>query len=220
MNLKKTLNLKKILWALAFLLTPGSAKSEIHIDVTEGHVAPTPIALTAFYGQSQALASLGQHLTQVITADLESSGLFRAIDPRAFIQSRDSLRKGPNFASWRILNTQLLMKGDILRMADGRLRVEFRLFDVIQEKQMTGLAFFVTQENWRRSAHKIADIIYKRVTGEDGYFDTRIVYVSQTGPANRRVKRLALMDQDGENHSYISDGRTLVLTPSFFSGNA
>jgi TolB protein len=187
----------------------------MRIDVTEGHVAPTPIALTAFYGQSQALASFGQQLTQVITTDLESSGLFKAIDPRAFIQNRDSLRKGPRFDSWRVLNTQLLMKGDVSRMADGRLRVEFRLFDVIREKQMEGLAFIVTEKNWRRIAHKISDAIYQRVTGETGYFDTRIVYVSQTGPANKRIKRLALMDQDGENHHYLSNGQTLVLTPRF-----
>tara|TARA_A100000171_G_C2127279_1_gene144337 strand:- start:206 stop:1513 length:1308 start_codon:yes stop_codon:yes gene_type:complete len=208
--------MKKLLnFLYALFILPVTAHCEMRIDVTQGHVAPTPIALTSFYGKSQGLASFGQQLTKVITSDLESSGLFKAIDPRAFIQDRDSLRQGPKFDSWRVLNAQLLMKGDVSRMADGRLRVEFRLYDVIREKQMEGLAFFTKEKNWRRIAHKISDAIYKRVTGEEGYFDTRIVYVAQTGPATKRIKRLAIMDQDGANHHYLSSGRNLVLTPRF-----
>lgn len=209
------MNYKKLFVALMAFLVCKTVHSEMRIDVTEGHVAPTPIALTPFYGENQSLGTFGQQITQIVTADLESSGLFNAIDPRAFIQTRESLQKGPQFDAWRVINTQLLMKGNVSRVADGRLQVEFRLYDVIQEKQMLGLSFFMTEKNWRRVAHKIADAIYKRVTGEEGYFDTRIVYVSQTGPANRRVKRLAIMDQDGANHQYLSDGRSLVLTPRF-----
>jgi TolB protein len=80
---------------------------------------------------------------------------------------------------------------------------------------MTGLAYFTVPTNWRRVAHIIADVIYKRLTGEEGYFDTRLVYVAESGPQNRRVKRLAIMDQDGENHRFLTDGNELVLTPRF-----
>lgn len=188
------MTIKKFFLFLVGLILSSPTWSELRIDVTEGHVAPTSVALTPFYGQSQALASFGHQITEVITTDLESSGLFQAIDPQAFIQDRDSLRQGPKFEAWRILNTQLLMKGDVSRMADGRLRVEFRLYDVIREKQMIGLAYFTNEKSWRRIAHKISDAIYKRVTGEEGYFDTQIVYVSQTGPSTKRIKRLAIMD--------------------------
>src|SRR5690606_30315749 len=82
-------------------------------------------------------------------------------------------------------------------------------------QQMTGLAYFTQPQNWRRIAHIISDAIYKRMTGEDGYFDTRIVYVAESGPVTQRVKRLAIMDQDGFNHRYLTDGRSLVLTPRF-----
>lgn len=208
-------SLRLFLTLLFCAVASPAAWSELRVDVTQGHVAPTPIALTPFYGQSQTLASFGHQLSEVISADLESSGLFKAIDPSAFIQDRDSLRQGPKFEAWRILNTQLLMKGNVSRMADGRLRVEFRLYDVIREQQMTGVAFFTNEKSWRRIAHKISDAIYKRVTGEDGYFDTQIVYVAQTGPATKRVKRLAIMDQDGENHQYLTKGNSLVLTPRF-----
>lgn len=203
-----------LVFLLCFFCVPP-AQSELHVHITEGHRAPTPLAITPLYGETQGLASFGQHIARVITDDLESSGLFKALNPHAFIQDRDSLRQGPQFEAWRLLNAHFLVTGDVFRMADGRLRVSFRLYDVIREQQMEGRAFFAVDKEWRRVAHKIADALYKRVTGEDGYFDTRIVYVAQTGPATRRVKRLAIMDQDGANHRYLSQGRTLVLTPRF-----
>ena len=102
-----------------------------------------------------------------------------------------------------------------LQAGDGRLKVEFRLWDVFAEQQLAGLAYFTAPTNWRRIAHIIADAIYKRITGEDGYFDTRIVYIAESGPPTKRIKRLAIMDQDGANHRYLTDGSSLVLTPRF-----
>ena len=81
--------------------------------------------------------------------------------------------------------------------------------------QMRGLRFATATDNWRRVAHQIADAVYQRMTGEGGYFDTRIVYISESGPATDRVKRLAIMDQDGANHRFLTDGADLVLTPRF-----
>jgi TolB protein len=192
-----------------------SARAEVRIDITRGVVEPIPIAIPAFYGSGGNEAQFGRDIADVVGRDLVRSGLFSTVDPHSFIQDRDSLLVAPRFADWRVLNTQALVVGRIEAQPDGRLKVEFRLWDVFGESQMTGLAYFTVPNNWRRVAHIIADAIYKRVTGEDGYFDTRVVYVAETGPATLRVKRLAIMDQDGENNRLLSDGRALVLTPRF-----
>jgi TolB protein len=107
------------------------------------------------------------------------------------------------------------VQGNVKLQQDGQLRVEFRLWDVFSEAQMRGRAFVTVSENWRRVAHMISDEIYKRVTGESGYFNTRIVFIAESGPTRRRIKRLAIMDQDGANHQYLTDGSNLVLTPRF-----
>jgi len=108
-----------------------------------------------------------------------------------------------------------LVTGQVTQQPDGRLRVDFRLWDVYGESQMLGLQFFTTPENWRRIAHMVSDAIYERITGEKGYFDTRIVFISETGPAVKRVKRLAIMDQDGANPIFLTNGSYMVLTPRF-----
>lgn len=201
---------------LLFALFGGApAQAEVRVDITRGVVEPIPIAIPAFYGAGGNESQFGRDIAKVVTADLVRSGLFSAVDPQSFIQDRDSLLVAPRFADWRVLNTQALVVGRIEAQADGRLKVEFRLWDVFGEQQMTGLAYFTIPNNWRRVAHIISDAIYKRITGEDGYFDTRIVYVAESGPGTARVKRLAIMDQDGENHRILSDGRALVLTPRF-----
>ena len=197
------------------LLLATAARAEITVDINRGFVEPMPIAVTPFLGATASEAKTGADIAGVVAADLERSGLFRPIDQSAFIQDAASLRGGPRFGDWRLINAQALIWGSTQTQADGRLRVEFRLSDVFAEQQLAGLAYFTTPANWRRVAHIVADVIYKRLTGEDGYFDTRIVYVAESGPQNRRVKRLAIMDQDGENHRFLTDGKTLVLTPRF-----
>jgi TolB protein len=199
--------------ALWLLLAPLPALAELRIDITRGKVEPLPIAIPAFAGGGEE-GQVGRDLAQVISADLERSGLFRPLDPRAFIQNV-AAGAGPRFGDWRQLNAQALVTGSVQTQGDGRFRVEFRLWDVFAEQQLAGFAYTTTRQNWRRIAHIIADEIYKRITGEEGYFDTRIVYVAESGPAQQRVKRLAIMDQDGANHQYLTDGRELVLTPRF-----
>ena len=143
-------------------------------------------------------------------------GAVPADRPRAFIQSPEQLRGLPRFADWRQINAQALVSGTVEGgEADGNLAVEFRLWDVFAGVQMRGLRFATTTDNWRRVAHQIADAVYERITGEGGYFDTRIVYISESGPATDRVKRVAIMDQDGANHRFLTDGADLVLTPRF-----
>jgi TolB protein len=200
---------------LAVLALPPAARGEVRIDITRGYAEPLPIALPDFFGGAPQDSELGRELAGVIGADLERSGLFRVIDKRAYIQSPDALQVQPRFPDWRIINAQALVTGSTTILADGRLETAFRLWDVFGEKQLTGRKYATVPQNWRRVAHIIADSIYERLTGEDGYFDTRVVYVSETGPLTARIKRLAIMDQDGANHRFLTDGSSLVLTPRF-----
>jgi TolB protein len=204
-----------VLGVVALLCGVTPTRAELVIDITRGFVEPLPVAVTDFFGESLDETKVGADIAGVIANNLERSGLFRPIDKGAFIQDPNTLRAGPRFGDWRLINAQALISGSAQVQLDGRLRVEFRLWDVFAETQMTGLAYFTTPANWRRVAHIISDAIYKRLTGEEGYFDTRIVYISETGPQNRRVKRLSIMDQDGASHRFLTDGGSLVLTPRF-----
>jgi TolB protein len=194
---------------------PTPAAAQLRIDITRGVVEPIPIAIPAFAGDSAETQRLGRDIASVVSQDLERSGLFRPLDVRALEASQPPLDAVPQFADWRPMNAQALVVGRTTLLPDGRLRVEFRLWDVFAEQQLEGLAYNTEARNWRRIAHIIADAIYRRITGEQGFFDTRIAYVAESGPANRRVKRLAIMDQDGANIEYLTDGSTLVLTPRF-----
>ena len=200
---------------IALTLAAAPARAELRVDITKGVAEPIPVAIVDFYAKDPAQTQAGADLASVIRANLHRSGLFAPIDPSAFIQSAAALQLQPRFADWRALNAQALVSGAVELQPDGRLRVEFRLWDVLGEQQMVGLAYFTPANNWRRIAHIISDAVYKRITGEEGYFDTRIVYVAESGPATKRIKRLAIMDQDGANHRFLTDGRSLVLTPRF-----
>jgi len=208
--------MKKLFLILMLVLIPQMARAELRVDITRGTIEPMPIAIPQFYGEGGGNAMFASQIPQVVTADLERSGLFKPLNPQAFVQDVNSIHaNGPNFGEWRAISTQALVTGSVVSTGDGRARVEFRLWDVFSQKQLIGMAYTTTPDNWRRISHIIADEIYKHLTGENGYFDSRIVYVAESGPATARVKRLAIMDQDGENHKYLTDGRELVLTPRF-----
>ncbi len=203
------------LLAVLMLAPATGARAELRIDITRGTVEPLPIAVTEFVGTSAQEGQFGRDIADVITADLERSGLFKAVDPKAFIQSAAAVNVLPRFGDWRVINAQALVNGRIEMLGDGRLKIEFRLWDVFAEQQMVGRSYTTVPNNWRRVAHIVADAIYQRITGEAGYFDTQIVYISESGPPNRRIKRLAIMDQDGANHQFLTQGNELVLTPRF-----
>jgi TolB protein len=200
--------------ALAFLFCcpGGPAQAELRIDVTGGNINPVPIAIPPFAGAETAA---GRDIPGVVSADLQNSGLFRPVDPAGFARNPTAPGAQPDFADWRQSGAQALVTGDEAALPDGRIKVDFRLWDVYAGTQLSGYGYTTTSQNWRRVAHIIADQIYKRLTGEDGYFDTRIVYIAESGPANHRIKRLAIMDQDGADNRYLTDGRALVLTPRF-----
>ena len=203
-----------VLGFVAVSIQPSSALVEI--NVAGGNIEPLPIALPDFGGDD---AKLSADIVSVITADLKRSGLFRPLDPQSFIQKNLDVNTQPRFGDWRVITAQVLSTGSVFRQSDGRLRAEFRLWDVFAGEQMLGQQYFTTPENWRRLAHIIADAIYQRLTGEKGYFDTRVVFVSESGPKDKRVKRLAIMDQDGANVRFLTRGDDLVLTPRFSPTN-
>jgi TolB protein len=205
----------RLLLAALLAIAPLAARAELVIDITQGNPEPMPIAVGALVGGNEVEARVGRDIARVVSADLERSGLFRPLDPRSFLQDAADAANNPRFPDWRAINAAALVTGKVISQGGGKLRVEFRLWDVFAQQQLVGQAFQTTEDNWRRISHIIADAIYKRITGEAGYFDTRIVYVAESGPMNKRIKRLAVMDQDGANNAYLTDGRVLVLTPRF-----
>ncbi|HXC55989.1 MAG TPA: Tol-Pal system beta propeller repeat protein TolB [Rhizomicrobium sp.] len=208
--------MKKIAMAFAALLALcAPASAALQVDVNQGNVQPLPIAIPDFAAPNTADAAVAQGIAKVVRSDLDRSGLFRPLDPKSFIEKIVNINTAPQFGSWRAINAQALVSGQVLSQPDGRLRVDFRLWDVFGESQMIGQQYFTTPDNWRRIAHIISDAIYERITGEKGYFDTRVVFISESGPPLARKKRLAVMDQDGWNPIFLTRGDYLVLTPRF-----
>lgn len=206
----------KIVLVLGVMVFAQPAKAELELNITKGSVQALPVAITSFHSLNDDTVVYGQRVALVVSENLERTGLFAPLSHRAFIQNSASIHAdGPRFAEWRAINAEALVTGNVMRAKDGRIRIEFRLWDIFGERQLIGMAYTTEEDNWRRIAHIISDQIYKRLTGEDGYFDSRIVYIAESGPADARVKRLAIMDQDGANHKYLTDGRALVLTPRF-----
>ena len=206
-----------VLGAIAGGLTLSAryARADVRVDILGGNFQPLPIAIPKFVGGAPADDETAAGVTQIITANLQRSGLFAPIDPASYLETITSVDAVPNFQSWRTINAQALVTGRVTQQSDGRLKAEFRLWDVLAGQQLAGQQYFTTPDNWRRIAHIISDAIYERLTGDGGYFDSRVVFVDETGPAERRIKRLTIMDQDGANVRYLTRGDELVLTPRF-----
>ncbi len=187
------------------------AHALVEIDVNKGVIEPLPIAVTDFIAGDE----LGRQVSDIIAADLERSGLFKPIEKGAFIEQISNPDIAPRFEDWKVINAQALVTGKVTIGGDGRVQAEFRLWDTFAGEQLAGQQFFANADNTRRIAHIIADAIYERLTGEKGYFDSRIVFVDESGPKSNRVKRLAIMDQDGANLRYLTKGGDIVLTPRF-----
>ena len=191
------------------------AAAVLRVDITQGNVQPMPIALPDFLAGAPGETEIARTVTGIITGNLKRSGLFAPIDPAAYLEKIANTDAVPRFQDWRTINAQALVTGRMTRQSDGRLKAEFRLWDVFAGQQLAGQQYFTTPDNARRIAHIISDAIYERLTGEKGYFDSRVVFVDETGPKERRIKRLALMDQDGAGVRYLTRGDDLVLTPRF-----
>jgi TolB protein len=185
------------------------------LQINPENFQPIPIAIPNFLPGSPADTQVGADVTGVITNNLKRSGLFAPIDQAAFIEKISNIDVAPQFQNWKSINAQALATGRVTRQPDGRLKAEFRLWDVVSGQQLAGQQYVTAPEYWRRIAHIISDQIYTRLTGEKGYFDSRVVFVDESGPAERRIKKLAIMDQDGANVRYLTRGQDLVITPRF-----
>ena len=214
---------KFILLISCLLIFNSSSFALVEVDITRGNLSPLPIAVSPLYIESgssdvkqndKIIKNIGEEIAKVIEVNFRRSGLFNPLKKDSFVQNPDIAHVKPRFEDWRLIKAQALITGKV-KVSEGKLRVEFRLWDVIAAKEMIALAFSTTPNNWRRVAHMISDKIYKRLTGEEGYFDTRIIYVSETGLKTQRYKKLAIMDQDGANVKYLTLGNELVLTPRF-----
>ena len=214
-----TIVLRPFLFAFVALFSVWSAQAQdqegLDITVAGGEFKPISIAAPAFFAEGGQALDLARQIRELALADLEGSGLFSAVSEAAYIDQIAGFDSEPAYADWRAINTDALFTGNARIEPDGRILVQFRLFDPYAEGQIEGLQFFSDPADWRRIGHKIADAVYAKLTGETGYFDSRIVYVDEQGPKSRRVKRLAIMDQDGANLRFLTGGQDLVLTPRF-----
>ncbi|WP_300032004.1 Tol-Pal system beta propeller repeat protein TolB [uncultured Roseobacter sp.] len=187
----------------------------LRIEITEGVIEPLPFALPVFEAETADAGNLAAQISQVVAADLLGTGLFREIPANAFIGGVSSFAAPVQYADWKAINAQALITG-AASVQGGQLNVKFRLYDVFSGAEMgSGLQFTGTPDGWRRMAHKVADAVYSRITGEGAYFDSRVVYVAETGPKDARQKRLAVMDYDGANVQYLTGSDSIVLAPRF-----
>ena len=212
---------KLIIIFILYISITNTSLALIQVDITRGNLDPLPIAVSPLHVdvksenfESIKVKELGENISEIIEKNFRSTGLFNPLKKDAFVQKPDIAHLKPRFEDWRLIKAQALITGKLL-IKDEKLKIEFRLWDLTAAKEMTALAFTTTPSNWRRVAHIISDKIYERLTGEEGYFDTRIIYVAESGPKNQRVKKLAIMDQDGFNTKYLTLGNELVLTPRF-----
>ena len=208
-----------IIFLLSFTLATKSF-ALVSVDITRGNLDPLPTAISDFYLDSKLSENiknlkLESKIPELIQNNLSRSGLFFALEKKSFIQKPEAAHNKPRFEDWAFIKTQVLVTGKISLEKEGRLRVEFKLWDVVSATELSALAFYTAPDNWRRVSHMISDKIYERLTGEKGYFDSRIIFVSETGPKVDRKKRLAVMDQDGYGVKYLTLGNELVLTPRF-----
>ena len=205
-----------VLTVATLIASLSPALAQLRGTQREGTIAPIPIAITEFTGADPKLAA---DISNVVAADLARSGLFEPLDRGSFLEKITDPNAAPRFADWRAIRAQALVVGRVVGGGDGKVTAEFRLWDVATGRQLAGQRFSTAQLNWRRVGHIIADQVYERLTGEKGYFDTRVVFIDETGAKDKRIKRLAIMDQDGANIRLLSQGKELVLTPRFSPNN-
>ena len=216
--------INKIKLSLVLLIiATAQSNALIEVDITRGNLDPLPIAVSPLSAEKETEDNLtkelkedniGQKISEVVENNLKNSGLFNPLNKDAFLQKPDIAHLKPRFEDWSLIKAQALITGKVT-LVNEKLRVEFRLWDVLAGKEMMALAFTTVPSNWRRVGHIITDKVYERLTGEKGYFDTRIIYVAEEGPKTKRIKKLAIMDQDGSNIKYLTLGNELVLTPRF-----
>ena len=219
---------KKIVIIISFFIFFSfNSHALIEVDITRGNLNPLPVAVSPLFIDSTSEnkiskelgnLNIGLEISTIIENNLKKTGLFNPLNQDAFIQKPDIAHLKPRFEDWQLIKAQALITGKV-EMLENNLRVEFRLWDILAGREMLALAFTTVPNNYRRVGHIITDKVYQRLTGEQGYFDTRIIYVAEEGPKTQRIKKLAIMDQDGANTKYLTLGNELVLTPRFSPTN-
>ena len=216
-----------LLFVFCLILKPSISYSLVEIDITRGNLDPLPISVSPFFADEISrdkikknldIDNLGLEISKVIENNLKKTGLFNTLDKESFLQKPDIAHLKPRFEDWALIKSQVLITGKVTSKIINEkdyIRIEFKLWDVLGAKMVDGFSLTTVPTNWRRVGHKISDKVYERLTGENGYFDTRIIYVAEEGPKTQRVKKLAIMDQDGFNTKYLTLGNELVLTPRF-----
>ncbi len=214
--LKYCLALMMALALAGLAAAPATAQSgPLRLTITEGVIEPLPFALPTFEAETAGSEQMAAQISALVAQNLTGTGLFRQISPDAFISQVTSFAQPVAYTDWRAINAQALITGAVTVNGD-QLVVKFRLYDVFSGQEMgAGQQLVGTAQGWRRMAHKVADQVYSRITGEAGYFDSRVVYVAETGPKDDRRKRLAIMDYDGANVQYLTDSGAIVLAPRF-----
>jgi TolB protein len=204
-----------VMVAVFFPALAGAQNGPLRIEITEGVVEPMPFAAPDFVAENAAGAEFAERLARVVVADLAGTGLFREVPRQSHISRITSFDAPVQYADWKAINAQALVTGAVF-VNGGNVSVKFRVYDVFSGQEMgSGLQFAGTAQGWRRMAHKVADQVYARITGEQPYFDSRVVYVSEQGPKDKRRKRLAIMDYDGANVQYLTGSDAIVLAPRF-----
>ncbi|PDH18167.1 MAG: Tol-Pal system beta propeller repeat protein TolB [Pelagibacterales bacterium MED-G41] len=213
----------RIFFIFFILVFPLNSWALIEVDITRGNLNPLPVAVSPLSIDENSRknfekilnnSDIGSEISAIVENNLKTSGLFNPLNKDAFLQAPDIANLKPRFEDWSLIKAQALITGKV-NFIDKKLRVEFRLWDVLAGKEILALAFTTVPTNWRRVGHIITDKVYERLTGEKGYFDTRIIYVAEEGPKTKRIKKLAIMDQDGANNKFLTLGNELVLTPRF-----
>ncbi|MBT8458606.1 MAG: Tol-Pal system protein TolB [Boseongicola sp.] len=205
-----------LVMALASPVAAQERSGPLRIEITQGVIEPVPIAVAPFLAENTAASDFARQITAVVASDLVGTGLFRDVPKNAYISQVSDFNGAVAYPDWKAINVEALVTGAVTLTSDNRLVVKFRLFDIFTGAPLgEGLQFAGGTDSWRRVAHKVADQVYGRITGETGYFDSRVVYVEETGPKNARAKRLAIMDYDGANIQYLTDASSIVLAPRF-----
>jgi len=187
----------------------------LRLTITDGVIEPLPFAVVPFVAETGDAGQLAGDIARLVALDLKNTGLFREIPANAFISTPATFTEDLAYADWRAINAQAVIRGAVTVSGD-QMAVKFRLYDVFSGEELgAGLQFAGTVQGWRRMAHKVADAAYSRITGEDGYFDSRVVYVAESGPKGQRQKRLAIMDYDSANAQFLTDSAAIVLAPRF-----
>lgn len=213
--------MKRLMIAAALALTATPASAQIRVDVTDESAADVVIAVPALATDADAATpagpttALGLQIAQVIASDLRGSGLFKPTGPAGLRTIAFGAVAAPDYAYWSGTGAAALVQGYVRAQGDGSLAIGCYLYDTALKSEQAKQGFVLPPRDWRRAAHKCADAIYARLTGETPFFDSRVAYIAETGPKDHRVKRLAIMDSDGANHRFLTNGQNLVLTPRF-----